>query len=428
MKTNQTKCGFAMLTVLFIITALAISLGMLIKMGTQRAYDARMLTNRAKALAYAEAGVDYAYAILSADFDQRNNPSAFSLNGSTGDGSTGDGSTGGESTGGWSSSSSKTASLSSARISSAPVKSDYSEGAFELLVTPISNRYALVNCVGDCGGVTAEAEVLVEDVYAGSGGSEAIDYSSMEGFNYAILSGGVFDFKGCGTISGSPTTLMHSNSSIDINGAAKTEVSVSSSVEISVGNKTVKGTITAPSLDLHKKATITGGSTVATVPPVSIPDIDFTPYYNWAKDHGEVHHGFSSSSSYTPSGGILYVIGDVSISSWAVINGSIIATGSIKVSGHVQIKPTIDAIAMATGSGDIDNTSSSRITGLVYTKTGNYKQTANGELYGQLIVGGEVQKGGNSDIVLFQESIPTPPGVSSVTPTKSLPLISAWQK
>jgi cytoskeletal protein CcmA (bactofilin family) len=414
MKTNKSKRGFALLSVLFIITALALSLGMLIQIGTQRAFDARRLTNKAKALAYAEAGVDHAYAILSVDFDQRNNPSAFSLSGSgTGSGTVSESSDG-------------STVLSSAGISSSPVKSDYSDGTFELTVTPISNRYAVVNCVGECGGITAEAEVLVEDIYAGSGGSEAIDYESMEGFNYTILSGGTFDFKGSGSVGSGGK--MHSNSEIDINGSANTEVDISSTVEIGVGNNTVKGSISAPELDLHQKASITGGSTEQVVPPVSIPDIDFTPYYNWAKKHGEVHHGYSTTISDTPNGGILYVIGDVTISSHAVINGSIIATGDIKISGHAKVTPTIDAIAIATGSGDIDNTSSERITGLIYSKTGNYKQTANGELYGQLIVGGEIQKGGNSDIVFYQKSIPTPPGVASVTPTKSLPVVSAWQK
>jgi hypothetical protein len=65
---------------------------------------------------------------------------------------------------------------------------------------------------------------------------------------------------------------------------------------------------------------------------------------------------------------------------------------------------------------------------LVYSKKGDYKQTANGRLEGQIIVGGNVQKGGNSDVILFAQSIPTPPGIGSTMPTKSLPLISAWQK
>lgn len=406
MKTyRRTKAGYSLLTTLFIMTALSMSLAMLITIGRQRVYTAKILTDQVKALAYAEAGIDFAYAVLSADFEQRNNPSAFSLTPIAG---------------------SSMYSSGSGTYSTA-IPSSYGDGSFSLTLTPISNQYVIVNSAGKCGSALREAEVLVEDIYAGSGGTDAPDYSSMEGFNYAILSGGQFDFKGCGYVTGAQK--MHSNSAIVINGSAQTEINVSSTASIKVGNNTVEGSITAPDMKLHPKADITGGTTYDSVPPVSIPDIDLTPYFNWAKNHGEVYVGdYSTSASYSPNGGIMYVIGDVEISSHAVINGSIIATGNIKITGAAEIKPNTSVFAVATESGDLENTSSGMIEGLVYSKKGNYKQTANGILKGQIIVGGDVQKGGNSDIILFTQSIPTPPGILGITPTKSLPLISAWQK
>ena len=394
---HGTKSGYSLLTTLFIMTALSMTLGMLITIGRQRVFTAKKLTDQVKALAYAEA-------ILSADFDQRNNPAAFSLDSS-----------------------------GSAALSSVPgtystaVSSSYGDGSFAISLTPISNRYVIVNSAGKCGSAVREAEVVVEDIFAGSGGNDTTDYASMEGFNYAILSGGQFNFKGSGYVSGAQK--MHSNSAIEINGSAQTEINISSTASIKVGNNTVEGSVTAPSLDIHKKADITGGSTTASVPPVAIPDIDLTPYFTWAQNHGEVYVGdFSTSSSYSPNGGIMYVIGDVTISSHAVISGSIIATGNIHITGAADIKPNTSVFAMATESGDLENTSSGTIEGLVYSKKGNYKQTANGVLKGQIIVGGDIQKGGNSDIILFAKSIPAPPGGASVTPIKSLPLISAWQK
>jgi hypothetical protein len=399
-----TKSGYSLLTTLFIMTALSMTLGMLITIGRQRVFTANKLTDQVKALAYAEAGIDFAYAILSADFEQRNNPSAFSLN------------------------SSKSNALSSVSSTySSGTSSSYGDGSFAITLTPISNRYVVVNSEGKCGSAVREAEVVVEDIFAGSGGSDATDYSTMEGFNYAILSGGQFDFKGSGYVAGSQK--MHSNSAIVINGSAETEINITSTDSIKIGKNTIEGSIEAPLLNIHPLADITGGSTTASVPPVAIPDIDLTPYFNWAKDHGEVYVGdFSSSSSYSPNGGIMYVIGDVQISGNAVISGSIIATGNIHITGAAEIIPNTSVFAMATESGDLENTSSGTIEGLVYSKKGNYKQTANGTLKGQIIVGGDVQKGGNSDVILYVQSIPTPPGGVSVTPTKSLPLISAWQK
>jgi len=383
--THNKKTGFALFSVLAIIAALSVMLGMLLKLGGQRAFTAKRLANQVKALAYAEAGIDYAYSIISLDFDERNN-----------------------------------ADLST--------ETSYAEGSFAVTLTPVSNRYVIVTSVGKCGDAVRTAEILIDDENAGSGGSTpATDYSSMEGFNYAVLSGGTFNFRGCGTVTGSK---MHSNSAIDIGGSAGSDLDISSSVSISTSKVTINGSLTAPSVDTHKKANITDGTSQQSVPPVGIPDIDLTPYLAWAQQHGEVHNGgFSTSSSYTPAGGVLWVNGDVTISSHAVINGSIIATGDIHVSGAVNIDPTTTSFAMASRDGDITNTSSGRLNGLIYAKTGNYSQTANGELWGQLIINGTIKKGGNSDIINFVRSVPTPPGgPGSTTPTTAWPVVSAWQK
>jgi len=421
MKSHQ-KQGFALFSVLLIIAVISTMLGMLIHSGQQRAFMARKLADQVKALAYAEAGIDYAYSILSLDFDQRDNPSAFQLDDG---GATPMAAMDDSSDGFFSLLMGQLAGDESVPSSSAS-KSNYGEGSFELTLTPISNKYVIVNSVGKCGDAIRIAEVLIDDESAGGGSTPGTDYSSMEGFNYAVLSGGTFNFRGCGTVTGSK---MHSNSAIDIRGSAGSNLDISSSVEISTGKVTINGSLTAPDVNPHKKANITGGYTETSVPLVAIPDIDLTPYLAWAQQHNEVRNGFSTSSSYTPVGGVLWVNGDVTISSHAVINGSIIATGNIHVSGHVQINPTTTVFGMASRDGDITNTSSSRINGLVYAKTGNYSQTANGELYGQLIVNGTIKKGGNSDIISFVRSVPTPPGgPGSSTPTTAWPVLSAWQK
>jgi len=421
-KIRHNKSGFALFSVLAIIAALSIMLGMLLKLGEQRAFTARRLINQVKALAYAEAGIDYAYAILSVDFDQKDNPDAFLMDSSV------------PQTVVLNSSNDGVFSLVMGQLSedepesiSEAIKNDYANGSFSLTITPISNKYVIINSVGKCGDAARTAEVLIDDENAGSEGSTpATDYSSMEGFNYAVLSGGTFNFRGAGTVTGSK---MHSNSAIDVSGSAGSNLDISSSVEISIGNVTIDGSLTAPVVDSHKNSNIIGGTSEQPVPPVKIPDIDLTPYLAWAQQNGEVHNGFTISSSYTPVGGVLWVNGDVTISSHAVINGSIIATGSIHVSGAVEINPTTTVFAMASRDGDITNTSSGRLNGLIYAKTGNYSQTANGELYGQLIINGTIKKGGNSDIINFVRSVPTPPGgPGSTNPTTAWPVVSAWQK
>ncbi len=372
------KRGFALVSVLLIIAALSLMLGMLIKIGGQRAFTAKKLVNQVKALAYAEAGIDYAYSILSIDFEQRNNTSL-------------------------------------------SAETSYQDGSFDITLTPVSNKYVIVNSVGKCGDALRTVEILIDDENAG--GPQFPDYSNMEGFNYAVLSGGTYDFGGSGPTTGSK---LHSNSDINIRGSAGSNLDISSSIKISTGNVTIDGSVTAPAMKIHPNSTITGGTIQQPVPPVQIPDIDLTPYFNWAKANGEVYNGFSTSVSYTPAGGILWVDGDVTIDSHAVINGSIIATGNIYISGDVDINPTTTTFAMASRDGNIINTSSGTLNGLIYAKTGDYSQTANGTLNGQLIVNGTIKKGGNSDIINYVKSIPTPPW--DTTPIPAWPVVSAWQK
>ncbi|WP_372805660.1 hypothetical protein [Pontiella sp.] len=406
MKTKNNRKGYALLTVMFIIAILGMLVGVLTKIGEQRLFDARRQTNKIKALAYAEGGVDYAYSILSSDFSKSSDESAFSLSSTEG--------------------SSLSSSLSS-------VENDYDDGSFALTLTSISNRYVIVNSVGKCGSVSSEAEVVVEDLYAGSGTSEETDYSDMEGFNYAILCGGTFDFSGCGSISSTSTdglAKFHSNGAMDVTGNTDPVINLSSSTSIDLSNNIiVGGSATAPSVTTKNKTTVTGGIyTPKTVPTVEIPDIDLTPYYQQALKNNEVHGGGTWTTDLNPVGGIMWVEGDFHISAHATINGSVIATGDINLSGQIDINPTTYAFSVASRDGDIQVTSSGTITGLMYAKTGGLRHTANGEIVGQVIINGSIKKAGNSDIITgYCQNIPTPPS-STVTPTQCLPVISAWQK
>jgi cytoskeletal protein CcmA (bactofilin family) len=422
-KDRLSTGGFALLSVLFIITALSLMFGMLIRISGQRAYTAKRLINEVKALAYAEAGVDFAYSILAIDFDKKDDPSAFQLPSAGIPAPVASTTTSGD-TGIYSL---MLGQLGGTATNTTAIQSTYGEGSFALSITPVSNKYVIINSVGRCGNAVRIAEILVDDENANGGSiTDPTDYSSMEGFNYAVLSGGNFAFGGSGDVSG---LKMHSNSSIDIRGNASTELDISSSSRIKTGNVTIEGSLTAPDMRIHQHATITDGTTQAAVPPVGIPDIDLTPYHNWARMNGEVHNGFAISTSYTPAGGVLWVNGDVYIDSHAVINGSIIATGNIYISGQVDINPTTTTFAMASRDGDIINSSSGTLNGLIYAKAGDYAQTANGTLNGQLIVNGTVKKGGESDIINYVRSVPTPPGgPGSYTPTTAWPVVSAWQK
>lgn len=378
---DKARRGSAICTVLVVIFTVCSLLGTLLAVCLQSSFMAGKLSDRAKALAIAEAGANEAYSILVTNFDARLSDAAF------------------------------------------PATS-FGGGTYDVAVLPVSNDMAVVTCTGVCGDAT---EVVMVDV-RNYGGAASFDIESLIS-DYAILCGGTLNFRGCGSISSTNgPALIHANGEMSIRGNASANVSMSSSTEIKISNNvTVDGDVTAPDLSYKaSKVTITGTASEESVPLVEIPDIDLTPYYNWANDHGEVFNGFYTSSSYTPNGGIIWVNGNVQIQSHAVIQGTIIATGSIKISGAVQIQPSTCGFAMVSRDSDIDNTSSGLIEGVIYAKTGDYKQTANGQHEGQLIVAGDVDKGGCSDVLVYEQTVVSPPGSGEVA--EDLIGVSAWQR
>ncbi len=297
---------------------------------------------------------------------------------------------------------------------------------YQINVTPVGTRAAFVTTTGTCGSATSVSIISVQDI---GGSSDDGTVIGGEAFEYAILCGGTFDFQGCGTIiSPLGQSRFHANGIMDNRGNTHALIDLSSSTKITSGKVTFGGDITAPDFGLHNQATVLGTKTQTAVPAVEIPDIDLTPYYNWALDHSEIYSGYSSSSSYTPNGEILWVDGDVTISGGpgTTFSGSIIATGDIHISGQVDVTPTDCSFALASRDGNITITTSGRITGLVYAKTGDLQHTANGEIAGQIIVNGNINKAGNSDIITsFAVNVPSPPGGNTITDYIA---ITAWQK
>lgn len=401
------KGGFALLAVLFFVAAISTFLAMLSFSSSQRAYTARRLADKIRAKAQAEAGCEYAYAILSTDWEARYDQSAF--NHSNEEGSTGF---------------AEPSAFASAPGYSFSASDDTATHTID--VNAVGTLSALVTSTGYCGSAKAVSIISVQDI---GGSSPDGDVLNGEAFEYAILCGGAMDFGGCGSIvATSGEAKFHSNSAIRLRGTTDPIISLSSSVKIRVSNGvTVGGDLTAPDLQYNStQVAVDGTATETSVDVVEIPDIDLTPYYNWALRRGEVYNGFATSSSYTPNGGIIWVEGDVYLDSHAVINGSIIATGNIYIGGQASIIPTTSAICAASRDGDIIVTSTGTLEGLLYTKTGDFTYTANGDINGQIIVNGEIKKAGNSDILTsYDQSIPEPPDGSTTTEYIA---ITAWQE
>jgi len=381
---RDRRQGAALFTVLVVIFAISAFLATITASSLQRSFMARRLGDRIRALAIAEAGVNEAYTVLTTNWADRLADTAFPL-------------------------------------------TAYASGTYDVTVTPVSNNVAIICSTGVYGEVTAVAILDVANFGSGGGGGSG---PTDVAYDYAILSGGTFRFNGCGDISGTNgAALLHSNDSMNIRGNASANLGIQSSTEIAIGNNiTIDGDVTAPVLDYRpSKVTITGTASEQSVPLVDIPDIDLTPYYNWANDHGEVHNGFyRSGGTYNANGGVIWVNGNVQISSSTVINGSIVATGNIQITGSADVNASEYGFALASRDGDIKYTSSGVTKGLIYAKMGDYEQTANGRIEGQLIVKGSVKKGGNSDVLVFTKTVPVAPGGGE--DTGDIIGVTAWQK
>ncbi len=399
---QERRGGFSLLVVLFFIASISTFMAILAFSSSQRAFTVTRLTDDIKAQAMAEAGCEYGYSILSTDWSARLNPEAFS------------------------NPMDQSAIASFANLSDSSLMASIGDASFSLDVQPVGDSSAIVTSTGTCGDSTAVSIISVQDIGGSDDDGDVLDAIAME---YSILCGGSLDFSGCGTISSpSGEAKFHSNGNMFLRGTTDALIDLSSSTSIKISNNvTVGGDVVAPALSYNSsKVTFGGTPSQANVPIVEIPDIDLTPYYNWALEHGEVHNGFTATANITPNGGILWVNGDVHISSHAVVEGTIIATGNINISGQVDINPTTCAFSLVSRDGDIQITSGGTITGLIYAKTGSLQHTANGEIRGQMIVNGDIKKAGNSDIMAaFSPVVPVAPG-SSVT-TEYI-AIAAWQK
>jgi hypothetical protein len=233
-------------------------------------------------------------------------------------------------------------------------------------------------------------------------------YTLPAAFDYGIVCGGTFAMGGSGGVTSN--LKLHANGALSVSGNAGAALDITSSTSIAVGNnKTVFGSVKAPVLDISAQATVTGTKTVAAVPLVEIPDLDLSAYYDTALVYGQVYTGIFTNANYTPPGGVVWVNGDVKFSGGpgTHFNGTIIATGEItNISGQVDVNGPPGGLAVASLSGDIKITTSGTIDGLIYCKAGNYSQTANGYLTGQLVVKGNISKGGVSDVIVYKKSDP----------------------
>ncbi|OPZ29894.1 MAG: hypothetical protein BWZ02_00912 [Lentisphaerae bacterium ADurb.BinA184] len=277
--------GTALVTVMFIVMVVGVGAGSLGLMVSRDVHKCRGVVDRLKAQEVATGALGRALGILAGDVSQIASPSAEMTNGTLGD------------------------------------------GTFNLTVAEDEDDSAIY-CLAATGTVGDQSQnVKVYVRLPESAGSFLKGLFADKDINAG--GGGSCD----GQVQNNGT---HSNGATDFGG----HVSVD-------GVASAVGTVTA-----SNNVTLKSGST-PNVARIAFPKLDFDYYYSIAAAHSEVvgAEGTTTnlSGTYTPAGGVLWVVGDARISSHTTINGALFLTGNLHQAGHLQVFPpdnTYPAIAL----------------------------------------------------------------------------------
>lgn len=376
-ENERDRSGTAVVAVMVVIFSVSALVGVMAASSVQRTFTAQRLTEQVKAQAIAEAGAHQAYSVLSTNFAARTNATLFP-------------------------------------------QTSYQGGTYDVAVKAVSNTMAVITCTG----VYARAEVVtVLDVVKIIGGWGSGATTNASAFEFTIVSGSTIGWTGSGVMSGG--AKIHSNQALALSGSGDiTVANAYSSVRISTSGNSCRltGNATAPAIS-DSKSRITGTKTVAPVPTVAIPQIDLTPYYNYALAHGQVYSGNNFQPPANPSGGIVWVNGSVKITG-GELTGCYIATGDIDISGNAVQHKVGTYPAFVSRDGNIKMTGGATMEGLVYSRIGTIDFAGGGTLSGSIMSGGAFSKSGGSMVFNYVDSTPTAPGTYS----PDIVTVSAWQK
>ncbi len=380
-----SSTGSALVTVMGVILLIAVVGAGMVTLGRQQIFSARRMRDYAKAQIIAESGANAAYSLLKTNFAARTNPNNFPL-------------------------------------------TTFGDGTYDATVASIGTNRASITSTGTCGLAKAVVRVDIKNYPIATSNGAPIQGQSPYGF--AILAGANLGWNGNSDMQLS-NGWMHCNGTYSANGVNTARGNVESCVAISmVGQATITGMGKAPSVS----GGTVGTPVVGSVPLVSIPDIDLSPYYTAALASGQVFNGDKSiSGTVTPAGGIMWVNGRLYLGN-GTYNGCFIATGDIELK--------------TTGNGTIDNNKVNRypilvsrdagitikqaktwtFNGLVYCKTGSFDKQGNGDVVGTgaIIAAGNVTKNGGWSGLLYSDPTPIPPNGNNNTIADKV-VITAWQ-
>jgi len=231
-------------------------------------------------------------------------------------------------------------------------------------------------------------------------------------YNYSIVAKD-FIWSGTGTCNAG-TSSIRANGQFTLSGvnSFKGNVFASTGITSSV-TTTINGNVKAPKITQSGVFQVTGTKTIGSVPQIPVPNIDLTPYYNWALAKGTVYNGnltLSGSHDTIIPGGVLWVNGSFTVSGSMKVVGCIIATGDITFAGQGDFSRVGGMPALVSVNGNITLSGTGKITGLIYVKNGGLTKSGSGEVAGSILCKGNFTKSGSWSTLTYIKSLPMPPG------------------
>jgi hypothetical protein len=314
-------------------------------------------------------------------------------------------------------------------------------GSYRVIPSVVSSNRIVLVSIGSYR--SAQAQVRVDLLYypprpipigAGAGSSGSI-YGPYV-FTNTLYIGGNCTWKGCGTFSGGSVYV---NGLIDLGGngtwtcgTGTLVVASSTGIETSGSGEITCTVAQAPSIVEKKSGGIVGTKIERTVPPPPLPTIELSPFFEVAKQNGQVKTGsVSVASGFTPAGGVLWCEGTLNFKGTAT--GCFIATAGVTMEAGADVWPINPGWpTVYNKAGDCTFTGQAETHGFVYSG-GDVKFTGGGALQGgPVIIMGSLQKNGNSDMT---DQIPgsgmsiLPPVVNQQQYSNTLQrlVITGWQ-
>jgi cytoskeletal protein CcmA (bactofilin family) len=382
---RRSRRGSALLVVIGLIAVISSLLAIMSASGVQRAFTARKLSDRVRALLYAEAGAHEAYSVIEADWSARTNAALFP-------------------------------------------EVDYGYGTYDVTITDTTNRIAIVHSKGICNGTEVNVVLDIAN-YGPEGSTTPTGPAPGSAWECTIYSDEEIYLNGNGDVDGK----IHGNDQVRCNGNLEITpgpIDISSSTEIRInGNALTPGDLTAPKIRITGNNDAPIGVNKEAVPMIPFPELDLTPFYNTAVENGQVKSGgnYNNDISWknTP-GGVIWIQGDVRFKGNFESDCVVISTGAIRIDGNANW----DTAAGDAGS-IISRDSTIKINGNVECDALLYAPSTvtlggNVRLEGQIIAGGDVYINGNVDVINYTYTNPTDSG-EIVTPGQDLIGVSAWQ-